>query len=79
MSEIDFPSNPNTNDTFSFAGKTWIFNGQAWDIQDSGFGHGHTASNVVDSFNGITGDVDTTSLTLPVAGLSGVGGITFSD
>ena len=33
----------------------------------------------VETFNGLSGSIDTTSLTLPVAGLSGVGGITFSD
>ncbi len=33
----------------------------------------------VETFNGLSGSIDTTSLVLPVTGLSGVGGITFSD
>ena len=33
----------------------------------------------VETFNGLSGSIDTTSLVLPVAGLSASGGITFSD
>ena len=28
---INFPTNPNTSDKFTFKGKTWNFNGTAWD------------------------------------------------
>jgi hypothetical protein len=27
---IDFPNSPATNDTYSYGGKTWIWNGTAW-------------------------------------------------
>ena len=33
----------------------------------------------VETFNGLSGSIDTTSLVLPVSGLSASGGITFSD
>ena len=37
------------------------------------------AANFIREFNGIAGSVDTTSLVLPVAGISGPSGITFSN
>ena len=33
--------------------KSWVWNGSAWDKDE----HGHSGNNVVDSFNGLTGDV----------------------
>jgi len=30
MADIDFPASPSLNDTYSFGGKTWIWNGYAW-------------------------------------------------
>ena len=33
---LNFPSSPSLNDTYSFGGKTWIWNGSAWDIQTQG-------------------------------------------
>lgn len=32
MAIIDFPTNPSLNDIYNFDGKTWIWNGYAWDI-----------------------------------------------
>jgi Chaperone of endosialidase len=29
---LNFPSNPQTNDTYSFGGKTWTYNGSAWKL-----------------------------------------------
>jgi len=31
MSKINFPTGPNNGDKFTFSGKTWNFNGAAWD------------------------------------------------
>ena len=32
---LNFPSSPNTNDTYSFGGKTWVYNGYAWALQST--------------------------------------------
>jgi len=32
---LNFPSSPNTNDSYSFGGKTWIYNGSAWALQST--------------------------------------------
>jgi hypothetical protein len=32
MAAIDFPNSPALNDTFSNAGKNWIYNGYAWTL-----------------------------------------------
>ena len=29
---LNFPSSPNTNATYSFSGKTWTYNGNAWNV-----------------------------------------------
>ena len=36
MPTISFPSNPSLNDTYSYGGKTWVYNGAAWDLQSAG-------------------------------------------
>lgn len=33
---LNFPASPNLNDTYSYGGKTWIWNGSAWDLALSG-------------------------------------------
>ena len=33
---LDFPANPSVNDTYSFGGKTWIWNGDGWALQTFG-------------------------------------------
>jgi hypothetical protein len=33
---LDFPANPSPNDTYTFGGKTWIWNGSAWDLASAG-------------------------------------------
>lgn len=32
MPAIDFPNSPALNDTFSNAGKNWVYNGYAWTL-----------------------------------------------
>tara|TARA_X000001388_G_scaffold24304_3_gene16854 strand:+ start:13985 stop:15712 length:1728 start_codon:yes stop_codon:yes gene_type:complete len=68
--------------THTIGSSTWKWNGYAWDRQAaavSGDTHGHTGDVVVDSFNGLTGDVTTDALVLAVAGISSSGGATFAD
>ena len=68
--------------THTIGSSTWKWNGYAWDRQAaavSGDTHGHTGDAVVDSFNGLTGDVTTDALVLAVAGISSSGGATFAD
>ena len=74
-----FPTNPSVADTHTIGEKSWDWNGYAWDRQasaSSSDSHGHTGEDVVDSFNGLTGDVNTSGLVLHVAGISSDGGIT---
>ena len=35
---IDFPASPNTNDTYSYGGTIWIWNGNVWIIQSTSIG-----------------------------------------
>lgn len=36
MSTLNFPTSPSLNDTYSFGTKTWVWNGEAWDLQSAG-------------------------------------------
>ena len=56
------------------------FNGATGSVQGVSTFNGATGTvQGVSTFNGATGTVDTTSLVLPVTGISGAAGITFSD
>jgi hypothetical protein len=33
---LNFPSGPSLNDTYSYGGKTWVWNGRFWQIQSAG-------------------------------------------
>lgn len=33
---LDFPANPSVNDTYSFGGKTWRWNGSGWQLSTGG-------------------------------------------
>ena len=35
MTTLNFPSSPASGNVYSFGGKTWVYNGTAWDIQTS--------------------------------------------
>lgn len=30
---INFPASPSLNDTYTFSGRTWVWNGSAWQLQ----------------------------------------------
>ena len=36
MAILNFPTSPALNDTYSFNGKTWVWNGQGWQLQNQG-------------------------------------------
>jgi hypothetical protein len=36
MATLNFPTNPTLNQTYSFGGKTWVWNGQGWQLSASG-------------------------------------------
>lgn len=48
---IDFPNNPTIGQIYTYSGRSWQWNGFAWDI----FG---TSGNVVSQLNGFTGNVN---------------------
>ena len=33
---LDFPTSPTLNEIYTFGGRSWIFNGTAWDVYSSG-------------------------------------------
>jgi hypothetical protein len=43
---LQFPSNPSVNDTYTFNGKTWIWNGDGWALAPSGAINGIVIGNV---------------------------------
>ena len=46
MPTLNFPTNPSLNQTYSFAGKTWFWNGYGWQLQDAGAINGIVIGNV---------------------------------
>jgi len=61
---INFPSPANTNDIYALGGKTWKFNGNAWELQPLTAGYtgsiGYTGSA---GTNGYTGSAGTNGYT----------------
>jgi hypothetical protein len=49
---LDFPSNPEIGDTYSFGGNTWRWNGYAWENYSTSAGF-----NYVETLNGLSGTV----------------------
>jgi hypothetical protein len=74
---LNFPSSPAINDQYTFAGRTWVWNGSAWDSYNPGI------SGYVSALNGFTGGVTlaagtgitltSTSNTITIATIVGVG------
>lgn len=53
MSLIDFPSSPNLGQKYTFNGRTWEWNGYAWDISGATGGGGSTFSGNLYSLNDV--------------------------
>lgn len=49
---LDFPTSPSVNDTYTFSGRTWKWNGEGWQLQ----------SNVLSSAQLADGSVTTAKL-----------------
>jgi len=54
MPTINFPSSPYSGDTYTFNGRTWIWNGYAWDIASATSGGGSFPAQYLTQL----GDVD---------------------
>ena len=70
---INFPSPANTNDAYTLGGKTWKFNGNAWELQPLTAGYtgskgdiGYTGSSatLIYSSGSFTGDGSTVNFTI---------------
>jgi len=48
---LDFPTSPTLNEIYTFGGRSWIWNGTAWDV------YSIVSGNVVTQLNGLTGGV----------------------
>ena len=73
MPDLNFPTSPTLNDTYSFNGKTWVWNGLGWQLQNQGAINGLVIGNVTPAAgtfttvsatgNVVGGNVTTTGLT----------------
>jgi len=54
MSTLNFPTSPSLNDTYSFGTKTWVWNGDAWQLQSSGAINNIPIGNVTPSTGAFT-------------------------
>lgn len=73
---LQFPSNPSVNDTYTFNGKTWVWNGDGWELQKSGAINGVIIGNATaaaGTFTTLTG-ASAVLAELNVTGQSNLGG-----
>ena len=54
MATIDFPSNPSVNDYYTFNNKTWVFNGQGWQLASTGAINGIIIGNTTPAAGNFT-------------------------
>ena len=66
---INFPSNPNNNDTYTLAGTTWIYNGSVWNVVAGISGNSFSTVAVAGQSNIVA---DSTADTLTLAAGSNV-------
>jgi hypothetical protein len=73
MADLNFPSNPNVGDTYTIGTRTWVWNGNAWQIQ--------SAITSLDPFTAVRGIFTTSTVAvststggLQVRGGVGIGG-----
>lgn len=66
---INFPSNPNNNDTYTSAGTTWIYNGSVWNVVAGISGNSFSTVAVAGQSNVVA---DSTADTLTLAAGSNV-------
>ena len=79
MATIDFPSNPSVNDYYTFNNKTWVFNGQGWQLASTGAINGIIIGNTTPAAGnfttlGATGNISGTYLLGNGAFLTGISG-----
>lgn len=56
---LDFPQTPYLNEIYTFGGRSWIWNGTAWDVSTSG----SITPAGVSTLTGTTGEVEVSGLT----------------
>jgi hypothetical protein len=79
---LDFPPSPSLNEIYTFGGRSWIWNGTAWDVYSSGVtgpagpqgNTGATGSQGPQGTTGATGPVG--NYVISIRGLTGAVGIT---
>jgi hypothetical protein len=76
---LDFPTSPTLNEIYTFGGRSWIFNGTAWDVYSSG-NTGSTGPQGNTGATGATGSTGATGATGPQGntGATGATGATGS-
>jgi hypothetical protein len=66
---IDFPSSPSINDTYTYAGRTWVWNGEGWQATTTTYGP--TGPTGPTGAQGDTGPTGPTGADSTVAGPTG--------
>lgn len=72
MTILNFPTSPSLNDTYSFGGKTWVWNGQGWQLQTQGAINGIVIGNstpAAGTFTTLSATGNTTSGNILTGGL----------
>jgi len=73
MATLNFPTNPTLNQTYSFGGKTWVWNGQGWQLSASGAINNIPIGNITPASGAFT---TLTANTFAANGITVLGNIT---